>query len=84
MEPPSLTEVRMIEYIAIEGNQTLQFAGQTIQWSKEKKMTRGHEFKDIKGIIRIRKSKKVKQHNGQKKKEKRRNIDLQSIQIKTK
>jgi hypothetical protein len=35
--------------IGIEGNKTLHFEGQTIQWSKEKKTTRGHEFKDIKG-----------------------------------
>jgi hypothetical protein len=33
-------------------------------------MTRGHEFKDIKGVNRICKSKKVKQHSGQKKKDK--------------
>ena len=30
------------------------------------------EFKDIKGVIRIRKSKKNRQHNGQKKKNKQR------------
>jgi hypothetical protein len=29
------------------------------------------EFEDIKGVIRIRKSKKDRQHNGQKKKDKR-------------
>jgi hypothetical protein len=34
---------------------------------------------DIKGVIRIRKSKKDKQHNGQKKKDKRTNNDLQNI-----
>ena len=42
------------------------------------------EFEDTKGVIRIRKSKKNKQHNGQKKKDKRTNNDLQNITQKTK
>ena len=37
------------------------------------------EFKDTKGVIRIRISKKNRQHNGQKKKYKRTNNDLQNI-----
>jgi hypothetical protein len=37
------------------------------------------EFEDTKGLIRIRKSKKDRQHNGQKKKDKRTNNDLQNI-----
>ena len=37
------------------------------------------EFEDTKGVIRIRKSKKDRQHNGQKKKDKRTNNDLQNI-----
>jgi hypothetical protein len=37
-----------------------------------------------KGIIRIRKSKKDKQYNGQKKKDKMTNTDLQNIHIKLK
>ena len=37
------------------------------------------EIKDTKGEIRIRKSKKERQHNGQKKNDKRTNNDLQSI-----
>jgi hypothetical protein len=37
------------------------------------------EIKDTKGVIRIRKSKKERQHNGQKKKDKRTNNDQQSI-----
>ena len=41
------------------------------------------KFEDSKGIIRIRKSKE-RQHNGQKKKEKRTNNDLQNITQKTK
>ena len=40
------------------------------------------EFEDTKGVIRIRKSKKSRQHNGQKKKYKRTNKDLQNIHIK--
>ena len=42
------------------------------------------KFGDIKGVIRIRKSKHVRQHNGQKKKDKRTNRDLQNITYKTK
>ena len=37
------------------------------------------EFEDTKGVIRIRKSKKYRQHNGQNKKDKRTNNDLQNI-----
>jgi hypothetical protein len=42
------------------------------------------EFGDTKGVIRIRKSKKNRQHNGQKKKYKRTNNDLQNIHMKLK
>ena len=42
------------------------------------------EFEDTKGVIRIRKSKKNRQHNGQKKKNKRTNNDLQIITHKIK
>ena len=42
------------------------------------------EFKFAKGVIRIRISKKNRQHNGQKKKYKRTNNDLQNIHIKLK
>ena len=42
------------------------------------------EFADTKGVIRIRISKKNRQHNGQKKKYKRTNNDLQNIHIKLK
>jgi peptidyl-tRNA hydrolase len=42
------------------------------------------ELEDTKGVIRIRKSKKNRQHNGQKKKDKRTNNDLQNIHIKLK
>ena len=42
------------------------------------------EFEDIKWLIRIRKSKKDTQHNGQKKKNKGTNNDLQNIDIKLK
>jgi hypothetical protein len=41
------------------------------------------QFKDSKGIIKIRKS-KDRQYNGQKKKDKRTNNDLQNITQKTK
>jgi hypothetical protein len=39
------------------------------------------EFEDTKGVIRIRISKKNRQHNGQKKKYKRTNNDPQNIHI---
>jgi hypothetical protein len=42
------------------------------------------EFEDTKGLIRIRISKKIRQYNGQKKKDKRTNNDLQNIHIKLK
>jgi len=42
------------------------------------------ELEDTKGVIRIRISRKNRQHNGQKKKYKRTNNDLQNIDIKLK
>ena len=42
------------------------------------------EFEDTKGEIRIRILKKNRQHNGQKKKDKRTNNDQQNIHIKLK
>ena len=46
--------------------------------------TQEEEFEDTKGAIRIRISKKNRQHNGLKKKYKRTNNDLQNIHIKLK
>jgi hypothetical protein len=42
------------------------------------------KFEDTKGVIRSRISKKNRQHNGQRKKYKRTNNDLQNIHIKLK
>jgi hypothetical protein len=42
------------------------------------------EFEDTKGVIRIHKSKKNRQHNGQKRKYKRTNNDIQNTTQKTK
>ena len=42
------------------------------------------EFEDTKGVIRNRISKKNRQHNGQRKRDKRTNNDLQIIHIKLK
>ena len=42
------------------------------------------EFEDTKGVIKIRKSKKNRQHNGQKKWDKRTYNDLQNIHIQLK
>ena len=39
------------------------------------------EFEDPKWVIRISESKKDRQHNGQKKKDKRTNNDLQNMHI---
>ena len=44
--------------------------------------TTNEEFEDFKGVTRICKSEKDKQHNGQKKKDKWTNNDLQNIHIK--
>ena len=38
---------------------------------KHEKISVKEEFEDTKGVIRIRKSKKDRQHNGQKKKDKK-------------
>jgi len=43
-----------------------------------------NEFKYIKGIIRIRKSKMDRRYNGEKKQDERATYDLQNIQIKLK
>jgi hypothetical protein len=43
-----------------------------------------YEFEDTKGVIRIRISKKNRQHNDQEKKYKRTNNDLQNMHIKLK
>jgi len=40
------------------------------------------EFKDTKEVIRIRKSKNDRQHNGKKKKNKETNNELQNIELK--
>jgi len=46
----------------------------------KRKWTKGQEgFENTKGVIRIRKSKKNRQHNDQKKKYKKTNNDLQNI-----
>ena len=42
------------------------------------------EFEDTKGAIRIRKSRKDRQHNGKKKRDKRTNNHLQNMHIKLK
>ena len=42
------------------------------------------EFEDTKGVIKMHISKKNRKHNGQKKKYKRTNNDLQNIHIKLK
>ena len=42
------------------------------------------EFEDTKGVIRIQISKKNRQHNGQKNKDKRSNNDLQNLHSKLK
>ena len=50
----------------------------------EHKWNKQEEFEDTKEVIRIRISKKNRKHNGQKKKYKRTNNDLQNMHIKLK
>ena len=50
--------------------------------TKRESDTFQEEFKDTNAVIRIRKSRNNRQHNGQKKKYKRTNSDLQNIHIK--
>jgi hypothetical protein len=52
-------------------------------WCKASYMCQ-EEFEDTKRVIWIRKSKKDRQHNEQKKKDKKKSYDLQSITHKTK
>jgi len=59
-------------------------AGQNSEMTTKAANMLYEEFEDTKGVIRIRKSKKNRQHNGQKKKYKRTNNDLQNIHIKLK
>ena len=51
---------------------------------RKKEFVEEEEFEDTKGVIRIRISKKNRQHNGQKKKYKTTNNELQNIHIKLK
>jgi len=51
---------------------------------EEEQITQWPKFEDTKGVIRIRILKKNRQHNGQKKKYKRTNNDLQNVHIKLK
>ena len=53
------------------GYQNPYIEEQTTQWPKRKSTKGQEEFEDTKGAIRIRISKKNRQHNGQKKKYKR-------------
>ena len=60
---------------------------QTTQWTKEqgqkeKQGSTKEGFEDTKGLIRIRIQKNNKQHNEQKKKDKRTNNDLQKKSLK--
>ena len=55
----------------------------SVEKDNEKRKSQ-EEFEDTKGVIRIRKSKKNRQHNGQKKKYKGTNNYLQNIHIKLK
>jgi hypothetical protein len=58
---------------------TITKCGGGLKWSEVYE-----ELRDIKGVIIIRISKRNRQHNGQKKKDKRTNNDLQNIHIKLK
>jgi len=62
----------------------LLFASYLLQLKHRKLCIYKEELEDTKGVIRIRKSKKNRQHIAQKKKDKRTNNDLQNIHIKQK
>jgi hypothetical protein len=47
-------------------------------------LTYEEELGDTKGVVKVPKSKKDRQHNGQNKKDKRMDSDLQNIHIKLK
>jgi hypothetical protein len=60
-----------------------------VKLSYKLKQQEGHtiqqeEFEDTTGVIRIRKSKKNRQHNGQANKYKKTNNDIQNIHLKLK
>ena len=55
----------------------------TIYWLHDYIFLQEEKFDDTKGVIKSRKSKKDRQYNGQKKKNKRTNNDLQIIRQKT-
>jgi hypothetical protein len=55
----------------------------TIYWLHDYIFLQEEKFDDTKGVIKSRKSKKDRQYNGQKKKNKRTNNDLQIITQKT-
>ena len=61
-----------------------QRLGREIVVGREVAKETKEEIEDTKGTIRIRIPKKNRQHNGQKKKDKRTNNDLQNIHIKLK
>ena len=64
-----------------QGHVTVTFQWIVRQVSVEKdneKRKSQEEFEDTKGVIRIRKSKKNRQHNGQKEKNKKTRYDLQN------
>jgi hypothetical protein len=52
-------------------------------WKEDVERSNEEEFEDTKAVIRICKLKNDRQHNGQKKKDKRTNNDLHNITHKT-
>ena len=73
-----------IKYIYIYSTIALKCKPKDTTLSGEFQNAIEEEFEDTKGVIRIRISKKNRQHNGQKKKDKMTNNDLQNIHIKLK
>ena len=82
-------QLRLIKPRYLRGNENPSMEEQTIQWTKQKvKKSKQLSIRRVciyqREVIRIRISKKNRQHNGQKKKYKRTNNDLQNIHIKLK
>ena len=70
-------------YVVIEGN-AFELIDKCTMHIHHKTDKLQDKFEDTKGVIRIHKSKKGRQHNDQKKKDKGTNNDLQNIRTKPK
>ena len=75
----SLSSVATVQHY-----QCMEFTFYSVLMSSTVIFKTEEEFEDTKGVIKIRKSKKDRQHNGHKKRNRRTNNDLQNTTHKTK